>query len=104
MHVCMALEAGKFDVKGHPIDAFRYSAFLKKKGWREVSPIGYIPPKGDLIVMSPFVGRKKHLSGHIQMWNGTQWVSDFKQKALYAGRDYREFRPKYVILRIEGEK
>lgn len=38
------------------------------------------------------------------MWNGSQWVSDFKQKALYAGRDYRECRPKYIILRFEGKE
>ena len=104
MHVSMALEFGGFDVKGHPVPAYRYNGFLQKKGWKEISPIGYIPQKGDIIVMRPFVGRKEHPSGHIQMWNGSQWVSDFKQNALYAGRDYRECRPKYIILRFEEKK
>ena len=104
MHVSMALEFGGFDVKGHPVPAYRYNGFLQKKGWTEISPLGYVPQKGDIIVMRPFIGRKKHLSGHIQMWNGSQWVSDFKQKALYAGRDYRECRPKYIILRFEGKE
>ena len=105
MHVCMALEAGNFDVKGHPIDAYRYNGFLQKKGWEEISQTGYVPQKGDIIVMRPFMGKKKfHYSGHIQMWNGSQWVSDFKQNALYAGSDYKERRPKYVILRFKREE
>ena len=55
--------------------------------------------------MRPFMGKKKfHYSGHIQMWNGSQWVSDFKQNALYAGSDYKERRPKYVILRFKREE
>lgn len=32
---------------------------------------------GDIVVFQPIGGRKY---GHIAIWNGTQWVSDFKQR------------------------
>jgi len=34
------------------------------------------------------------------MYNGTQWVSDFKQRTLMPGEDYRISNPSYVIYRF----
>jgi hypothetical protein len=33
---------------------------------------------GDVAVFQPAQGHSK--SGHIEMWDGTRWVSDFKQQ------------------------
>lgn len=43
------------------------------------STVGYKPQIGDVIVY----GRTpKHVHGHIQIYNGTQWVSDFRQRTI----------------------
>ena len=56
---------------------------------------------GNIIVISSSVGRhKRHNSGRIQIYNGTQWVSDFKQHTLMSGEDYRISNPSYVIYRF----
>lgn len=52
----------------------------------------YIPQKGDIIVINK---TKKHFWGHIAMYTGKQWISDFKQKKM---NPYRENVP-YVIFR-----
>lgn len=50
--------------------------------------------KGDIVV---FPAIKHHPFGHIAMWNGRQWVSNFKQKHLIVASGYRY--TKYAIYR-----
>ena len=52
--------------------------------------------KGDIIV---FPAIKNHIFGHIAIWNGEQWVSDFKQKSMFPASGYRF--TKYKIFRYE---
>jgi hypothetical protein len=57
--------------------------------------IQYKPIAGDVAIYQAFEG---HRHGHIQMFNGVRWVSDFLQKnmypdhapGLYPGPDYRK--------------
>lgn len=49
---------------------------------------------GDIVV---FPATDKHVFGHIAMWNGTQWISDFKQKSFFCANSYRQV--KYKIYR-----
>ena len=101
MYVRKALNAGGFNTTGHPLLAANYGNLLKNRGWSVVSKDNYKPEIGDIIVINSFVGRhKQHPSGHIQMYNGTQWVSDFKQPTLMPGEDYRISNPGYVIYRF----
>ena len=60
--------------------------------------------KGDIAVSVPFKGKKKyHRYGHIQMYNGKNWVSDFLQpRPFWPGRDYADMKPKYHIYRRLG--
>jgi type VI secretion system secreted protein VgrG len=59
-----------------------------------------VPEKGDVVVFDSFQGKNEyHQHGHIQMYNGSQWISDFKQAGFWAGRDYRIYKPNYTILR-----
>lgn len=51
---------------------------------------------GDIVVFQPIGGRKY---GHITIWNGTQWVSDFKQRNLIVHSDYTKEGCEYVIFR-----
>ena len=52
---------------------------------------------GDIVVIQPITG---HRHGHVAMYNGTKWVSDFKQSnGLYPSESYRKFKPTFVIYR-----
>ena len=93
----MALEAGGFDTTGHPVSAKDYKDFLTGKGFSVVATDSY--QKGDIVVIDGFKGKKNYPHGHIAMYNGTQWVSDFKQRTLMPGPEYRTYSPAYVILR-----
>lgn len=76
-------------------DAWSYKYTLRilnfhqvgKKSEREV---------GDIVVFQPIGGRKY---GHIAIWNGTQWVSDFKQRNLIVHSDYTKEGAEYHIYR-----
>ena len=56
---------------------------LMNVGFKQL-PLNTQPQVGDICVLNA-VGR--HIDGHIAIWNGTQWVSDFKQKGLNVWRD-----------------
>ena len=60
---------------------------VEKKSEREV---------GDIVVFQPIGGRKY---GHIAIWNGKQWVSDFKQRNLIVHSDYLKEGADYTIYR-----
>jgi hypothetical protein len=79
------LEAGGVNTKGHPVDAKDYGPFLLKLGASAVSKDSYKPQKGDIAV---FEGGKGHERGHMQIYDGKQWVSDTKQPALSPNRNY----------------
>lgn len=51
---------------------------------------------GDIIVFQSHGGRKH---GHIAMWNGKQWVSDFKQRSYIVHSDYNKPGTEYSIYR-----
>ena len=54
---------------------------------------------GDIVVFQPIGGRKY---GHIAMWNGAQWVSDFKQRNLIVHSDYTKEGAEYRIYRRQN--
>lgn len=102
-YVRFALEGGALNTTGHPEGARDYDAFLTAKGF-DILAIEdlkkYKPQKGDVAVFEAFQGEKKrHKWGHVQMYNGIQWVSDFKQNGFWAGSDYRKAKPAYTVLR-----
>lgn len=54
-------------------------------GFHEVSKEGYVHQAGDVRVFQNIPGRKH---GHIDMWDGTHWYSDFKE-GKFPGPKYR---------------
>ncbi len=99
-YVRYALEAGGVNTNGRPSSAKDYDTFLLNKGFNKVSSLNYKPITGDIVVMEAFVGLKKvHPHGHIQMFNGKKWISDFVQKDFWPGSDYRNAQPINTILR-----
>lgn len=92
-----ALAAGGTVINPHPRDAKDYGPFLRVNGFRETSLSGYTPRKGDVAVIQPYAGGST--AGHITMFNGSIWVSDFRQTDMWAGPGYRRDQPSYAIFR-----
>lgn len=86
-YVRKAIEAGGLSTNGRPVSAYMYKDFLPKIGFKEIAEIsGKLKQKewtdknaksGDIAVMD----NGKH--GHICMYNGKQWVSDFIQNNMW---------------------
>lgn len=92
-----ALEAGGFDSSGHPVDAKDYGPFLLSKGYHQVDRSeAYSPRKGDVVVLQPT--KTSSTSGHVTMYDGKQWVSDFRQKDFWGGPAYRDHAA-YAVYR-----
>jgi hypothetical protein len=71
-----------------------YGDSLKHAGFQEVS--GF-PERGDVIVIQSIDG---HPDGHMAMFDGEQWISDFKQPSgFYPSRAYRVVQPPYKMYR-----
>lgn len=54
------------------------------------------PHAGDIAVIQNIVG---HDSGHVCIYDGQQWISDFVQRSLYPGQAYRNIQPHYELFR-----
>lgn len=59
-------------------------------------PEGYTPQKGDIAVFDP---TDEHKYGHIEMYDGSQWRSDFKQNNFSPGSGYTKDGVPYTIYR-----
>ena len=77
------------------LPAYAYSKTLSQMGFEEISTKSYTPKKGDISVLPQ---NSKHVFGHIAIYNGEQWVSDFKQKNMLCSSAYRA-NGKYQIFR-----
>jgi hypothetical protein len=69
------------------VPAYAYNKILPQIGFKEIPSNDYRPQKGDICVLPQ---NRKASFGHIAIYNGSQWVSDFKQKSIYPSRPYRE--------------
>ena len=61
------------------IPAYAYNKTLPLMGFEEITVKGYKPKKGDISVVP---SNSTHPFGHIAVYNGKQWVSDFKQNHI----------------------
>lgn len=58
--------------------------------------------KGDVVVIQSVVG---HKHGHMAMFNGEVWVSDFKQaNGFYSAQAYRNAKTPFVLYRYVGNQ
>jgi hypothetical protein len=99
-HRCAALchaglaAGGLGSDKDRPSNANENGPWLVKHGARVVghsdstdSPAGYTPQKGDVAVFSGG-GPNHNPIGHMEIYDGKQWVSDTKQTTFSPGRTY----------------
>lgn len=79
-YVRKALQAAGYKFKPQE-SAYMYATkgTLQEAGFVKISKEGYNPQVGDVVVWHRSA---KHPHGHIQIWNGNQWVSDFRQRKI----------------------
>lgn len=51
---------------------------------------------GDVAIIQPIPG---HPHGHMTMYNGKIWISDFRQRTMYPGQSYRKHHPPFTVYR-----
>ena len=102
-HTMRALQKGGCPAVILPAQWYRY--FMPLVQFEEVNQDGYVPMKGDVVVFERPAWRGwKHISqwwGHVAMYNGEQWISDFKQEKMNPYKrhvPYRIYRYKYDQL------
>ncbi|HVY48402.1 MAG TPA: hypothetical protein VHB21_21085 [Minicystis sp.] len=86
---------------GRTRDAKNFGPLLEAAGFRPVTD-GTIQ-KGDVAVVQPYPGGNQ--AGHMEMFDGRNWVSDFQQnhgRDVYPGPGYRRNQPDYTIYRYRS--
>lgn len=99
-HVRLALEAGGATTSGHPTHAKDWGGVLLRNGYHKVGVIkleSYAAQPGDVAIIQPCAGGS--ISGHIQIWDGKRWISDFIQQDFWPGPGYRKSKPAFAIYR-----
>jgi type VI secretion system secreted protein VgrG len=96
-HVREALAAGGTVIEPHPVPARANGPFLTSHGFVPVPAGGYVPAKGDVVVIQNYPHGDPN--GHIAMYDGSHWVSDFRQRDIWAGPGYREARLAMQVYR-----
>jgi hypothetical protein len=96
-YVRKSLEAGGLNTAGHPVPAKDWGPTLTHIGFRTVPDASYYHPQtGDVIV---FQSVKGHPYGHIELYDGQNWVSDFIQQDMWPARAYQAEKAKYQVYR-----
>ncbi|WP_336215298.1 glycoside hydrolase family 19 protein [Enterobacter sp. P82] len=109
-YVKAAISAGG-DISSWPsiVSAKDYGPALIERGFN-VIPATDSFVAGDVVIIQGFNKadfpegeiKKDHPHGHMAMFNGQQWVSDFKQNSgYYPGGDYRKAKPTFVFYRYK---
>ncbi|WP_228372301.1 hypothetical protein [Chryseobacterium gregarium] len=96
-YVRKAINAGGIaNIFGHATEYYDTDKLVKYGFTKVGTDINSITlKKGDI---AAFGSVKGHPYGHVAMWNGTQWVSDFKQKSFWVANQYSTDK-KYAIYR-----
>ena len=105
-YVRRALNAGGFDVKpvayakdvGAELERVGFKPIIKKYKPAEFPTLGYQETSGDIAIIQPTT---RNTAGHIAMYDGTGWVSDFRQRNFWPGSLYAKEKPDYVIYRYQ---
>ena len=97
MYVRKAMIAG-----GIPLyqggNAWHYKYMLPILGFKEIDKKEE-RRVGDIVVFQP-IGKRRF--GHVAIWNGKQWVSDFKQRSIIVHSDYTKKECEYAIFRRDN--
>lgn len=72
------MSPGNVATPNNPVSAADYAAYLPTLGFFEVQLTGYQPEVGDIAVF-PAIAGTKLIHGHIEMYTGKEWRSDYIQ-------------------------
>lgn len=92
-YVADALAAGGYKFQRQPSAYMYANGTLAQAGFKQI-PLNSPPQVGDVMVWPAHGGKGgggKH--GHIQIFTGSAWVSDFRQPNVVPGGSYRRVRP-----------
>jgi hypothetical protein len=98
MYCRLGMEAAGLSTQDRPRsgDGGDYGPFLLRHGAQVVAPDSYTPQVGDTVV---FEKTAQHPHGHIEIYDGKQWLSDFKQHSFSPYRDAAS-TPPFTIYRL----
>jgi type VI secretion system secreted protein VgrG len=100
-YVRLALQAGGINTAGAPVPAKDYGPFLLSQGFQAVVfKEDDDPTVGDVVVIQPYKGGSVY--GHVAMYNGDSWVSDFEQTDIWSGPGYRKAKPSFQVYRFKS--
>jgi hypothetical protein len=97
--VVTSLRAGGLEYKIPTLHAKDFGPSLKAMGFQEVIVNDGKYITGDIVIIQPPPGRT---SGHMMMWSGNQWISDWKQgNRFWPGQSYIDATPSpsYTVYR-----
>ena len=98
-HLREALDAAGIDTRGHPVRPKDWGPMLARVGFAAMTPHGYQPRRGDIVVFQPVPGAP---DGHIQAYTGSRWISDFVQPmGFWPAPGYRAASTKFLPFRQE---
>jgi hypothetical protein len=93
-----AIEAAGMQTRPNPLNAKDYGNFLMGRLFFKVAKEGYVPRIGDIVVFN--VPPASHHAGHIQGFDGKQWVSDHVQhQGFFPHHAYKQAGVNYEIYR-----
>lgn len=86
-HVRLMLEAGGLDTTGRPVAACNYDTFLPKIGFTQIATLNNRLSQTEFSKKSVIIGDIAVMDhakyGHICIWNGKNWISDFRQNNMW---------------------
>lgn len=86
MYVRKSIDAGGCPTFFYPGAAAHYADFLDGLGFERIDASSK-RKKGDIVVFGAVRG---HEFGHIAIWDGTHWISDFHQRGLIVNQAYNK--------------
>ena len=92
------MEAAGFETVDRPTsgDAGDYGPFLLRHGAQVIPQRSYEPKAGDIAV---FDRTDEHPAGHIQVFDGRHWVSDYVQHSFSPYR-HQDSTPPVTVYRL----
>lgn len=99
-YIRIALAAGGANTLAHPAQAKNYGPLLINNGYKHIAskePDDFLARKGDIVVFQPVVNGSQ--AGHVQGFDGKNWISDFVQSGFWPGPVYRKEKPSYALYR-----
>ena len=91
------MTGGGLPLADWPTNAKDYRAYLPRYGFVEIPRENYAPELGDVCVLDAPSGVPAAAPGHICIWDGTAWISDFVQRDHWGGPAFRDQRARALF-------